>query len=95
LCPHRGCCNPSHMALTTNAENHAAGRTNFKSGPGRTPEQLASYRVARWEIPNAREDWAQHMRGRWRAMSPERRLEIGARISAGKRRSSQSSSVLL
>lgn len=25
-CPHRKCCNPFHMTLVTNSQNHAAGR---------------------------------------------------------------------
>ena len=93
-CPHRACCNPFHMRLTTNHGNHASGRANSAAGgraaiARRTPEQrieiVRKSTETRW-TQETRGEWSDAMRRQWAERTPEQRAEIGRRISAAKRR---------
>lgn len=57
LCPHRTCCNPHHLKLSTNRENHLPGRVDGRTGglacadalgPERLKAKMDAMRAKRW-----------------------------------------------
>lgn len=93
-CPHRACCNPFHMRVTSNRENHQSGRVDGWAGARAsvarmTPAELAAKmeraRKARWNAPGARQRAAERKRQWWASLSGEARTAMEARKSKGLR----------
>lgn len=92
-CPHRACCNPFHMKLSTNKENHLPGRVDGRAGgiaadARMTREQrLERSRrslAIRWNNPEARRISAEKKRQWWASLLPEERQQLTAKIGKAK-----------